>query len=92
MKYSTTIQKSKRELININHKKGVNNMNNTNKINVYIIRSLSMANYLIRNGHDMIKVEDSEKDPKLKVFLFEDTPALRKTMKQFRRSDKYDSN
>lgn len=39
----------------------------TEKINMYIIRSLSMTNWLCSNGHKILKVEDSEKDPNLKV-------------------------
>lgn len=50
---------------------------------MYIVRSLSMANWLCSNGHQILKVEDSEKDSKFKVFLFEDTAALHNTMKQF---------
>ena len=42
----------------------------TEKINMYIIRSLSMTNWLCSNGHKILKVEDSEKDPNLKVFFF----------------------
>lgn len=53
------------------------------KTQMYIIRSLSMANHLVRNGHDILKVEDSEKDSRFKVFLFEDSAALHNTMKQF---------
>ena len=58
-----------------------------NKIKMFIIRSLNMANWLCRNGHDILKVEDSEKDPtgKLKVFFFEDTVALHATMTRFRK-------
>lgn len=37
------------------------------------------------NGHKILKVEDSEKDPNLKVFFFEDTVALRKTMAKFKK-------
>lgn len=48
-----------------------------------IVRSLSMANWLCNNGHKILKVEDSEKDFRLKVFLFEDTVVLHNTMKQF---------
>ena len=48
-----------------------------------MIQSLSMANWLCSNGHRILKVEDSTKNPSLKVFLFEDTFALRNTMKQF---------
>ena len=48
----------------------------TEKINMYIIRSLSMTNWLCSNGPKILKVEDSEKDPNLKVFFFEDTVAV----------------
>ncbi len=50
---------------------------------MYIVRSLSMTNWLCNNGHKILKVEDSEKDPRLKVFLFEDTAALHNTMAKF---------
>ena len=44
-----------------------------------------MANWLCNNGHKILKVEDSEKDFRFKVFLFEDNAALRNTIKQFRK-------
>lgn len=50
---------------------------------MYIVRSLAMTNWLCNNGYKILKVEDSEKDPRFKVFLFEDTVALHNTMKQF---------
>lgn len=50
---------------------------------MYMVRSLSMANWLCNNGHQILKVEDSEKDSRFKVFLFEDTAALHVTMKRF---------
>lgn len=53
------------------------------KAKFYMIQSLSMANWLCSNGHKILKVEDSAKNPSLKVFLFEDTIELRNTMKQF---------
>lgn len=52
---------------------------------MYIVRSLSMTNWLCNNGHKILKVEDSEKDDKLKVFFFEDTPALHNTMMKYRK-------
>lgn len=55
------------------------------KIQMYIIRSLSMANHLAQHGHRILKVEDSEKNPKLKVFFFEDTATLHDTMAKFHR-------
>lgn len=54
-----------------------------NKMQMYIVRSLSMTNWLCNHGHKILKVEDSEKDPKFKVFLFENTSALHNTMKRF---------
>lgn len=53
------------------------------KTPMYIIKSLSMANWLCNNGHQILKVEDSEKDSRFKVFLFENTVALHDTMKCF---------
>lgn len=58
-------------------------MNTRTKTNMYIVRSLSMTNWLCRNGHQILKVEDSEKDARFKVFLFEDTAELHDTMKRF---------
>lgn len=42
-----------------------------------------MTNWLCNNGHKILKVEDSEKDSRLKVFLFEDTATLHKTMLRY---------
>ena len=50
---------------------------------MYIVRSLAMTNWLCNNGHKILKVEDSEKDSRFKVFLFEDTAALHNTMAKF---------
>lgn len=52
---------------------------------MYIVRSLAMTNWLCSNGFKILKVEDSEKDDKLKVFLFEDTQALHNTMMKYRK-------
>lgn len=50
---------------------------------MYMVKSLSMTNWLCNNGHQILKVEDNEKDSRFKVFLFEDTAALHNTMKRF---------
>lgn len=50
---------------------------------MYIVRSLSMTNWLCNHGHQILKVEDSEKDPRFKVFLFEDSVELHNTMAKF---------
>ena len=52
---------------------------------MYIVRSLSMTNRLCNHGHKILKVEDSEKDSRFKVFFFEDTAALHNTMAKFHR-------
>lgn len=52
---------------------------------MYLVRSLSMTNWLCNNGHKILKVEDSEKDSRFKVFFFEDTVALHNTMAKFHR-------
>ena len=53
----------------------------------YLIYSISMVNWLVRNGNDIISVEDSPLDRKgrKKVFSFEDTEKLRKDMSMFRK-------
>ena len=60
-------------------------MNTTYK--QYIIYSLSMANWLVRCGHDMIAVDDAPNDPtsRRKAFFFRDCPKLREDMARFRR-------
>ena len=58
---------------------------NEKKTQMYIVRSLSMTNWLCNHGHKILNVEDSEKDSRFKVFFFEDTPELHKTMVKFHR-------
>ena len=43
---------------------------------VCTVRSLDLANYLCNHGHKMKKVIDSDKNPRFKVFLFEDSKAI----------------
>lgn len=54
------------------------------KTTMYIVRSLNMVNWLCSHGFKILKVEDSEKDEKLKVFFFEESPALHHTMMMYR--------
>ena len=51
-----------------------------NKNNMYIIHSLTMTNWLCSHGHEILKVEVSEKNPGLMVFFFRETPELHRTM------------
>lgn len=36
---------------------------------MYIVRSLELTNWLCGQGYKILKVEDSEKNPKYKIFL-----------------------
>ncbi|WP_352168640.1 DUF5659 domain-containing protein [Proteiniborus sp. MB09-C3] len=49
----------------------------------YVVKSLKLANFLVRQGFDILKVSDSEHDPKFKVFLFQDCSELRKSITMF---------
>lgn len=51
----------------------------------FVVYSLQMANFLCRHGFDIVKISDSEKDPRFKVCLFLDSPKLQKTMKAYKR-------
>lgn len=55
------------------------------KVEMYIVRSLAMTNWLCNHGFKILKVEDSEKDPKFKVFFFEDTSSLHHIMAKYRK-------
>ena len=50
----------------------------------YPIYSLSMATYLIREGHQVFKIVDNLKQEGLKVFLFIDSPMLRESMSRLK--------
>lgn len=50
---------------------------------MYIVRSLSMTNWLCSQGHKILKVEDSEIDSRFKVFFFTDTIELHQCMANF---------
>lgn len=47
---------------------------------MYIVRSLDLTNWLCSQGYRILKAEDSEKNPKFKVFLFKDTEKLRNSV------------
>lgn len=51
--------------------------------NYYVVRSLSMTNYLVRKGFDIKKVDDNEANPEFKVFLFADSQELRDAMSEY---------
>lgn len=49
----------------------------------YVIRSLKMTHYLVRQGFDIQNINDSNENPKLKVFLFTDSPELRRAITRY---------
>lgn len=53
------------------------------KTQMYIVRSLDLTNWLCGQGYKILKVEDSEKNPKYKVFLFEDTKQIRNSVSEY---------
>lgn len=50
---------------------------------MYIVRSLELTNWLCGQGYKILKVEDSEKNPQYKIFLFEDTKQIRNSVAKF---------
>ena len=49
----------------------------------YSIRAIKMANYLVRQGFDIVRVVDNNYNKKFKIFLFKDSPELRKAMEEY---------
>ena len=49
----------------------------------YVVRSLNMMHYLIRQGFDVQKVVDNKENDKWKVFLFTDSKELRQAMTDY---------
>lgn len=50
---------------------------------MYIVRSLELTNWLCGQGYKILKVEDSEKNPRYKIFLFEDTKQIRNSVSEY---------
>ena len=51
----------------------------------FLCYTLDLANYLVRHGFDMKKIEDNETDPtgRLKVILFESSDELHQTVRNY---------
>lgn len=49
-----------------------------------IVYSLRVANELIKRGYQVINVENNIQFPRYKVFFFEDTPEVRKTIEEIK--------
>jgi hypothetical protein len=57
--------------------------NNTERTYYYVAKTLRMANFLAKK-FDILKVVDDRENPNYKVFLFEDTLALREYLRQYK--------
>jgi hypothetical protein len=53
---------------------------------VYMVRSLRLMMYLVRQGFDIIKVRDSDTDSKYKIFYFDYSPEIDKVAKYYIRN------
>lgn len=57
--------------------------NNTERTYYYVAKTMRMANFLAKK-FDILKVVDDRENPNYKVFLFEDTLALREYLRQYK--------
>ena len=53
-----------------------------------IIHSKNLMMYLVRKGFDVVKIDDSEKNHKLKVFMFYKTEDLTNAIYEYSNSKK----
>ncbi|UZW12591.1 DUF5659 domain-containing protein [Clostridium pasteurianum] len=51
--------------------------------NLYVVRGYRLANYLMDNGINMVRVDRNKKNKSWLIFLFEDTYKLRKAITKF---------
>jgi hypothetical protein len=49
-------------------------------MDMYIVRSIELVNYLCQRGFKLLKAEDSKDNARYKVFMFEDCPEIRDTV------------
>lgn len=71
--------------LNTNEREGKMMTSDRENVQMCIVRSLGMANWLCNNGFKILKVEDSEKDKRFKVFFFKNTPSLQHCMLQYQK-------
>lgn len=50
---------------------------------LYMIKSITVVNYLVKNGFNLIGVRNSNKGKGRIVFLFEDTPEFRNVLTRY---------
>ena len=57
--------------------------NNTERTYYYVAKTMRMANFLAKK-FNILKVVDDRENPNYKVFLFEDTLALREWLREYK--------
>ncbi len=57
--------------------------NNTERTYYYVAKTMRMANFLAKK-FNILKVKDDRNNPSFKVFLFEDTLALREWLREYK--------
>lgn len=57
--------------------------NNTERTYYYVAKTMRMANFLAKK-FNILKVVDDRENPAFKVFLFEDTLALREWLREYK--------
>ena len=50
---------------------------------MYLIRNVNMANYLLKNGFNLLKIDIDNLDKRRLVFLFADSQLMRDCMSRF---------
>ena len=53
-----------------------------------IIHSKNLMMYLVRKGFDVVKIDDSQQNPKLKVFMFYKSKDLTNAIYEYSKSKK----
>lgn len=57
--------------------------NNTERTYYYVAKTMRLANFLAKK-FDILKCVDDRENPNYKVFLFEDTLALREWLREYK--------
>ena len=55
---------------------------------LYVIKSLKTANYLVRAGFDIVVIGKNNKEEGKVTFLFEDTSEFRKALTEYSRKNR----
>lgn len=57
--------------------------NKKERMPMYIVRSIDLVNWLCQRGYRLLKAEDSKDNPVYKVFMFEDSDPLQRSVAEW---------